>query len=129
MLLSGVIALLIINLIVLIILVFLAHQRTNRLWDISMTGMAGYAAAGQALDDYKAGKLRLYELIEDGEHEFTGRYKGPFEIWYKPYYPSLGHPGKYTQELFIKAYNSKMQYMHKHPERFKPHPDDTVAEK
>ncbi len=92
---------------------------TNRLWEIQMCGMAGYAASGQALDDYRAGTLRLYELVENGECEFSGRYEGPFEIWYWPYYPISGHPGKYTQEVFIEAYNRKMNYMHKNSENSK----------
>jgi len=94
-----------------------------------MYGMASYAAASQASDDHKQGKLRLYELIENGKHEFSGRYAGLFEIWYWPYYSSSGWPGKYTQEVFIKAYNSKMQYMHEHPEKFKPPANNAVDEK
>ena len=109
--------------IVLVILItatlVLLHMRTlgtNRLWESQMYAMAGYAAAGQALDDYEAGTLRLYELAENGERKFSGRYEGPFEIWYWPYYPISGQPGKYTQEVFIEAYNRKMKYMHKNSE-------------
>jgi len=79
--------------IVLVILItatlVLLHVRTvgtNRLWEGEMYGMATYAAAGQALDDYEAGTLRLYELAENGERKFSGRYEGPFEIWYWPYW-------------------------------------------
>ena len=129
-LLTRVVVLVVINLIAMVIMVLVIRaSRTNRLWKISMDGIARYAAVGQALDDYKAGKLRLYELTKDGEHKFTDRHDGPFEIWYRPYYSSLGHPGQYTQEVFVDAYNSKMWYMYEHPERFKPHPDDPVAGK
>lgn len=95
---------------------------TNLLWKQEMYGIATYAATIRALDDFRAGKLRLYELVKDGDLEFSERYDGPFEIWYKPYYLILGRPDKYTQETFIEAYNRKMRYMHEHPEKFKPNP-------
>jgi len=101
----------------------------NHLWEEEMYGVAGYAATIQALNDYKAGTCRLYELAEDGEHKFTGRHDGSFEIWYRPYYSSLGKPGQYTQQVFVDAYNSKMWYMYEHPETFKAHLDDSFVEK
>jgi hypothetical protein len=95
---------------------------TNLLWKQEMYGMATYAATLQALSDFRAGELRLYELVEDGNHGFANRYDGSFEIWYKPYYSTLGGSQKYTQETFIEAYNRKMRYMYEHPEKFKPNP-------
>lgn len=102
---------------------------TNWRWKDSASSFAKYAGALQAMDDFEAGRYRLYQLIEDRDSEFTGRYEGPFEIWYKPYYPILGWPDKYCAKMFIKIYNSKMRYMHEHPEKFKPHPDPTVGDK
>jgi len=77
-----------------------------------MVLMAKYAAAGQVLDDLEHDLLRLYELREEGEREFTGRKEGPFEIWYYPYYPILSKPAKESTEAFIQMYNSKMKNMY-----------------
>ena len=101
----------------------------NRLWESQMFGMAKYAGSLQASTDFQTGKLRFYELIEDGNLEFANRYNGPFEIWHWPYYPIIfGGPHKYTEEMFIEAYNSTMQYRYDHPKKFKTHPNNTAVQ-
>ena len=106
--------------------ILLKTQRTEELWRDQMRGMAGYAAALQALSDFENGKLRIFELAridlaEGGQlFAFTGRRDGPFEIWTRGYLQFLSPPDRYANEQFIKTYNSKMRYMHSNPERFLP---------
>lgn len=74
----------------------------------------------QALDDFKTGKLRIYEL--NGEREdakFSGRRDGAFEIWYMWYHPSLGIAEEYAMSNWVAYYNMKMKYMYAHPEKFR----------
>lgn len=124
MLVTSVIILVIMNLITLVLLI--RASWVNLLWKQQMDGMARYAATVQAMNDYRTGKLCLYELVENGDREFANRYDGPFEVWYYPYHPILGQPDKYAQETFIEGYNRKMRYMYEHPEKFKPLPDDNT---
>ena len=78
------------------------------------------------MDDFHAGKLRLFELAGERDRpQFSGRHEGPFEIWYPQFYPILGEAHKYSTEQFIEFYNSKMRYMHEHPEKFQ---SDTKGE-
>lgn len=95
------------------------YRRNRWLWEMALDINAGNAAALQALYDFKKGELRIYEIIEDGNDESSNRYKGPFEIWYKPYSPILGYPHKYSTEVFVDIYNSRMQYMYLHPNKYK----------
>lgn len=108
------------------IALFVHKCRTCQLWywKNSMLVMAKYAAALQALSDFKKGELRIYEIVEDNDREFANRYEGPFEIWHKPYHPILGYPHKYATEMFVEMYNSKMRYMQAHPNDFKPKEKD-----
>ncbi len=91
----------------------------NKLCDDALWRMARYAAALQASADFRDSQLRLYELAEDGELRSTNRCEGPFEIWYWPTYRSLGRPGRSSDEIFIKGYNSSMRNMHEHAEKSK----------
>jgi len=71
-----------------------------------------YAATLEALNHFKAGQLRIYELREGGNREFANRNDGPFQVWYYPYYPIIGAPYRYRTEIFIDAYNTKMKHLY-----------------
>jgi hypothetical protein len=91
---------------------------TNQEWETEAVGMASYAGAMQALADFHDGVLRQYELSEGDETGYTQRNDGPFEIWHWPYHPSLGHGHVFSSQRFVEMYNSKMRYMHEHPDGF-----------
>ena len=74
----------------------------------------------EALDDFRDGRLRLYQLGGESEkRHYTGTNDGPFEVWVPQFYPSLGRAHRYSTEQFIEYYNRKMRYMHTHPEKFR----------
>ena len=78
-----------------------------------------YAATLEALNQFKAGHLRIYELREGGALEFANRNDGPFQVWYYPYYPIIGAPHKYRTEIFIDAYNTKMKHLYTEQNKLK----------
>ena len=82
-------------------------------------GLSGMVATEQAIDDFRAGKLRLLKLNgENDKLKFSGQQDGPFEIWYPLYLPILGEAHTFATQQYIEFYNRKMEYMHKHPEKF-----------
>jgi hypothetical protein len=82
-------------------------------------GLSGLVASRQALDDFRGGKLRLLKLNgENDKLKFSGQQDGPFEIWYPLYLPILGEAHTFATQQYIEFYNRKMEYMHKHPEKF-----------
>jgi len=88
-------------------------------WRDQVFASEGVVASDEALDDFRAGHLRLYHLGGENEKpKYTGTNDGPFEIWIPQYYPSLGRAHRYSTEQFIEFYNRKMQYMHTHPDKF-----------
>jgi hypothetical protein len=95
-------------------------------WRDTVQLKASMQATLQALDDYKAGILRIYTV--QGQREspaFTGRHEGPFEVWSPQFYPSLGPAHRLSTEEYAKAYNNKMRYMYDHPDRW-PRPTNVV---
>jgi hypothetical protein len=88
-------------------------------WRDQVYGSTGALASRQALDDFRQGRLRLYQLAgESNAAKYTGTNEGPFEVWVADFYPSLGRAHRYAKEQFVEFYNRKMRYMHEHPERF-----------
>jgi len=88
-------------------------------WRDEVYGLVSITATTQAMDDYRAGHLRLYTFGGENEkREYTGTNDGPFEVWIPRYYPLLGRAHRYSTEQFIDFYNRKMRYMHTHPEKF-----------
>jgi hypothetical protein len=88
-------------------------------WRDQLYASEGAVASRQALDDFRAGHLRLYSLGGESEKAtYTGTNDGPFEIWIPHFYPSLGRAHRYSTEQFIEFYNRKMRYMHGHPGEF-----------
>ena len=88
-------------------------------WRDQLYASEGAVASRQALDDFRAGHLRLYTLGGESERaKFTGTNDGPFEVWTPHFYPSLGVAHRYATEQFIEFYNRKMKYMHEHPKEF-----------
>ena len=77
-----------------------------------MIVMAQYAAALQASHDFERGKLRLYELKENGEEKYTNHNEGPFELWTMPYSSIIGKPHVEAQRAFVEMYNDKMKTMY-----------------
>jgi len=78
-----------------------------------MIVMAQYAAALQALHDFERGKLRLYELKEDGEEKYANQNEGPFELWFMPYSSTIGKPHAEAKNVFVEMYNNKMKTMYR----------------
>ena len=90
-------------------------------WRDQLFASEGAVASRQALDDFRAGHLRLYTLGGECEKaKFSGTNDGPFEIWIPQYFPSLGTAHRYSTEQFVEFYNRKMKYMHEHPDEFLP---------
>lgn len=90
-------------------------------WRDQLYASEGAVASRRALDDFRAGHLRLYTLGgESDKAKYTGTNDGPFEIWIPDFYPSLGRAHRFSTEQFIAFYNSKMRYMHTHPDEFPP---------
>ena len=89
-------------------------------WRDQVYGSTGAFASRQALDDFRKGRLRLYQLAgENDTARYTGTNDGPFEIWVGDFYPSLGRAHRYAREQFVEFYNRKMRYMYEHPEGFR----------
>jgi len=88
-------------------------------WRDQVYGSTGALASRQALDDFRHGRLRLYQLAGQSDAvRYTGTNDGPFEVWVADFCPSLGRAHRYAREQFVEFYNRKMRYMHEHPERF-----------
>ncbi|MBW2647267.1 MAG: hypothetical protein JRE23_14050 [Deltaproteobacteria bacterium] len=105
--------------------IFCFLLRRNHQWKDELSLMSRYAGTLEALNDYKKGNLRIYKIIYDGKREFSGKKEGVFEVWYEPCYLILGKPHIFQTKVFTTAYNSKMKYMHQHPERFSISMDNT----
>lgn len=86
-------------------------------YNAEMVVMSQYAAALEALNDFNSNKLRLYELREGTEREFTHRYDGVFEIWYMPRYPITGKAPNKSIEVFVEMYNTKMRKLYSKKEQ------------
>lgn len=84
------------------------------LFQTQVFGLATYAGALQAANDFQNNKFRLYELKEDGNLEFTGKKEGPFELWYWPYHPITFDGGKEmeVQSNFTTRYNRSMRRLY-----------------
>ena len=90
-------------------------------WKDQVMLLAGSRGTRLALDDFRAGKLRLFELSgEQYNPKYSGRRDDGFEIWYPQFHPILGLAHRFSTEEFVKSYNDKMRYMHEHPAEFKP---------
>ncbi|MBL8820040.1 MAG: hypothetical protein JNL58_28710 [Planctomyces sp.] len=89
------------------------------LWQEEVYPLIGIFGSARADEDFRNGKLRLFELGSEQERDtFTGRSEGPFEIWNPQYFPTRGYPHRYVTEEMVVFYNLRMQYMHAHPEKF-----------
>lgn len=99
-------------------------------WQDELYVYVGMTASQQASDDFYDGKIRLLKL--DGESDgwqFTGDNEGPFEIWTRTFYPSLGVGHHYAGEQYAAFYNRDMRYMFEHPDEFKQKPKRDDATK
>jgi len=87
-------------------------------WKQEVWGLDGQVAAYRALDDFRAGKPRLFVISGERDKDtFSGTNDGPFQIWYPQYYTEI-YPMQYSMEQQVRFYDDKMRYMQKHPERF-----------
>jgi hypothetical protein len=105
---------------------FLAHalwrnsmwEQQMFLWEQQVYGLAGYEGGTRALHDFRAGKLRLYVISGERDHEkYSGTNDGPFEVWYPQYFPEY-YAFRYPVEVKVSFYNDKMRYMHDHSDKF-----------
>jgi len=91
----------------------------NYWWELETEGLNGMVATKQAMEDFRQGRLRLRAIQGENERlRYSGSNDDPFEIWIPPFFPSLGYPHRVSTEQEGKFYNSKMRYMHEHPEKF-----------
>jgi len=91
----------------------------NLQWEAQVYGDSGMAGTLKAMSDFQNGKLRILEIQGANDHlKYSGKTDGVFEIWVPQFYPSLGHPHQLATETYVKFYNSKMRYMHEHPDDF-----------
>jgi hypothetical protein len=89
-------------------------------WRDQLYASEGSVATREALDDFRAGYLRLYSLGGESErNKYSGTNDGPFELWIPQYYPSLGRAHRFSREQFVAFYNRKMRYMQTHPDQFR----------
>jgi uncharacterized membrane protein len=87
-------------------------------WEMEVYGLAGFEGSERALHDFQNGKVRLFVIARERDHdEFSGTNNGPFQIWFPQYYTAL-YPMRYSIEREVEFYNRKMRYMHEHPDRF-----------
>ena len=98
---------------------FLAHAFSQIWWwKQEVWGLDGQVAAYRALDDFGAGKFRLFVISgERSDDKFSGTNDGPFQIWFPQYYTEI-YPMRYSIEQQVRFYDDKMRYMQQHPERF-----------
>jgi hypothetical protein len=98
---------------------FLAHSLSQIWWwKQEVWGLDGQVAVSRALDDFGAGKLRLFVISgERSNDKFSGTNDGPFQIWFPQYY-TKPYSLRYSMEQQVWFYDEKMRYMQQHPERF-----------
>lgn len=98
---------------------FLVYARSQVFWwQEQVYGLAGYEGSTRALHDFQNGKLRLFVIAGERDHdEFSGTNDGPFQIWFPQYYTAI-YPMRYSMEQEVEFYNGKMRYMHEHPDKF-----------
>ncbi len=89
---------------------FLAHAIwLNSLWKREVLIQAICDANQQARQDMQSKRPRLFELHgENYEDLFSGRHKGPFEIWYAEYHPSI-YVMRTSEEKWVETYNQSME--------------------
>ena len=82
--------------------------------------LADEAGAGQAMSEFRHGQLVLWETVPTNDFpRFSGRYDGPFQIWFDEYHPDLPSVWHYGQLRHNEAHNTQMKLMHKQPAKFK----------
>lgn len=100
------------------------------LWRDQVSMEASALGANHALRDFRADKLRIFELDGPSEHnQPTGRRDGPFEVWRSFYIPEMGETHRWEREHYIATYNSKMRYMQAHPAKFRAKHQPQAAER
>jgi|GEM_PF-5140920 hypothetical protein len=91
----------------------------------SLDHMASQAGAMQAMSEFRKGRLVLFEIVPTNDFpRFSGRYDGPFEIWFDEYHPDMPSAWNYAQRRLNEAHNAQMRLMYQHPERFKASNDE-----
>jgi len=91
------------------------------MWKQEVVGLVGQVVLYRGTADYQAGKLRLFVIDGENEHErYSGTNDGPFQIWVAQYYPSLGYSDRFITEQMVSLYNSRMRAMYEHPEKYFP---------
>ena len=101
---------------VLFALVFaLGHTlEQNFLWKMRVDSLADYEGVTRASHDFQAGKLRLFVISGERDHDnFSGTNDGPFEIWFPQYYPKV-YSLRFSTERMAAAYNSRMRCLQAH---------------
>ncbi len=84
-------------------------------WKNEVRSLTGYYGTREAKDDFSKGIVRLYQLDKERrESTFSGKKDGPYEVWNHSYYPSLGEPSRYSEEMFVHYYNAKMRHLVEH---------------
>jgi hypothetical protein len=103
---------------------FLGRQLWREfMWKEEVVGLVGQVVLYKGTADYQAGKLRLFVIDGENEHErYLGTNDGPFQIWVAQYYPSIGYPHRFITEQMVSLYNSRMRAMYEHPEKYFPKP-------
>jgi len=95
---------------------FFAHALwLNSQWRAEVSAHAIYEGSEQAKQDFKKGRLRLFEFHgENGEDKFSGRHQEQFEIWYAEYHPSV-YVERISEEKWVETYNQFMNLWSSRP--------------
>ena len=81
-------------------------------WRDVVYNLGERVASRRALDDFRDGHFRLFQLGGKSEKaKYTGTNDGPFEAWILQFDPSLGCAYRYSTEQYIEFYNWKMRYL------------------
>ncbi|MBU1045087.1 MAG: hypothetical protein KJ915_11905 [Candidatus Omnitrophica bacterium] len=83
----------------------------NYLAEMEIFSLAALAGTEMATNDFREGKMRIYNIVSNGKREFAGKQDSQFEIWNWPYYAKLGRGHRHGQQTLVKAYNRRMRFL------------------
>lgn len=86
---------------------------TNHLYRRQLKSVSEFAGSLQAVNDFRLEGYKILQMIPESEGiEFMGEMNESFEIWQWPS-SCFDSIGKFSAEIYLKSYNSKMQYLYK----------------